>query len=236
MKRVKENSKVAMLIAMFAITFTSTAFAQEKGTFTDPRDKKKYKTVKIGEQTWMAENLNYLDKADKVSKCYDNKAANCTKYGRLYDWATAMGGADSSSAVPSGVQGICPAGWHIPSKEEWYVLTRFVVKDKMAEISEMAEKEGLRSSDVPSFFLKAKSGWNGNGNGKDSYGFSALPAGRTRFNGSELSFKEVGDSGYWWCSNLYYSAEVRNNTYVLTANGERGKEEKRLIPVRCLQD
>ena len=146
---------------------------QTYGTFTDKRDGKKYKTVKIDTQTWMAENLNY---AASGSKCYDNKPENCQKYGRLYDWSTA--------------KKACPSGWHLPSKAEWDVL------------GDDSKK------------LKAKSGWNNNGNGTDEFGFSALPGG---YGNSDGSFYNVGNYGYWWSANEYedysYYAYYRNMVY-----------------------
>jgi uncharacterized protein (TIGR02145 family) len=79
-----------------------------KDTFTDPRDGKTYKTVKIGKQTWMAENLNYEASG---SKCYVDDPANDQKYGRLYNWETA--------------KKVCPPGWHLPSDAEWQELVDF---------------------------------------------------------------------------------------------------------------
>jgi uncharacterized protein (TIGR02145 family) len=86
------------------------------GSLTDSRDGKAYKTVKIGEQVWLAENLNYEAKG---SLCYDNKKENCDKYGRLYDWNTA--------------NSICPSGWHLPTKVEWDNLVATVGGEDVAD-------------------------------------------------------------------------------------------------------
>jgi uncharacterized protein (TIGR02145 family) len=84
------------------------------GYLTDSRDGKKYKVIKIGTQTWMAENLNYAIN----SKCYDNDFRNCNKHGRLYDW---------NAAIKA-----CPSGWHLPSGEEWETLINHAGGEKIA--------------------------------------------------------------------------------------------------------
>ena len=81
-------------------------------TFTDSRDSKTYKKIVIGTQTWMAENLNYDVPSNTTDVCYRNSADSCAKYGRLYNWSTAMTA--------------CPVGWHLPSDAEWTQLTDYV--------------------------------------------------------------------------------------------------------------
>jgi hypothetical protein len=94
--------------------------------FTDARDGQTYKSVEIGSQIWMAENLNY-----KVSGsyCYKDVASNCVTYGSLYDWATAMALASSYNSTAYGTstrhKGVCPTGWHLPSDAEWEELRYF---------------------------------------------------------------------------------------------------------------
>jgi uncharacterized protein (TIGR02145 family)/uncharacterized repeat protein (TIGR02543 family) len=151
----------------------------------DSRDNKIYKTVKIGNQTWMAENLNYDTANGLGSWCYNDKPDSCKKYGRLYSWYTAMGGATSSATNPSGVQGVCPAGWHLPSRAEW------------GELAIAADGTGTAGKT-----LKSTNGWNYDGNGTDKYVFSALPGG-VRHNYSDdrgVLFENAGNLGYWWTS------------------------------------
>ncbi|GBU23336.1 hypothetical protein R80B4_03253 [Fibrobacteres bacterium R8-0-B4] len=122
-------------------------------------------------KTWMTENLN-IETAD--SWCYLNRPDSCAKYGRLYTWSAAMAGSSSSS---SRVQGVCPSGWHLPSKQEWQSLVDYV-----------------GGSSVAGKKLKSQSGWYNNGNGTDDFGFSALPGGY-RYDGS---FESAGCNGGWW--------------------------------------
>jgi uncharacterized protein (TIGR02145 family) len=192
-----------------------------------------YRTVVIGNQTWMAENLNY---AVDGSKCYDNKSANCDKYGRLYDWATAMAlpsdcnSTTCVSQIGAKHKGICPDGWHIPSNADWDRLVRYV--------------DGSSGTSSPYYsptagrYLKAASGWNEGGNGTDSYGFAALPGGAGDSGGN---FGNVGYYGYWWSASEYssLSAYYRGMFYGyedVYHNVSYDENESFLCSVRCLQD
>ncbi|MDR2693608.1 MAG: fibrobacter succinogenes major paralogous domain-containing protein [Chitinispirillales bacterium] len=150
-------------------------------TLSDTRDGQKYRTVKIGGGVWMAENLNF---ATGNSWCYDNDDSKCKQYGRLYDWETA--------------KAACPAGWHLPSSEEWADLVKTTAN--VTTVTDEDEDGNVHQwdTDITAKELKSKSGWDGEGNGYDTYGFSALPGGARDTDGK---FKEVGARGYWWKSS-----------------------------------
>jgi uncharacterized protein (TIGR02145 family) len=180
-------------------------------------EKKLYKYVKINGQTWMAENLSF--NADG-SKCCDDDEDNCADYGRLYDWATAMGLEAScnssvcSSKIQPKHQGVCPSGWHIPSDAEWQTLIDFAGGDETA---------GTK--------LKSTSGWYIDDYyipGTDDYGFSALPGG----------FDSADYKVYWWSSSEYDGsyAYIRGMGYLFEGAHWDYDGKSGLYSVRCVQD
>ena len=171
------------------------------GMYKDPRDGKKYKTVKIGGQTWMAENMNY---GLENSSCYEDKAENCKKNGRLYKWEAA--------------KEVCPAGWHLPSKEEFRTLF-----------------ESIGGQAKAGRHLKSKMGWLDGGDGTDVVVFFALPAGVRDYSGDFLygnsethfwSFTEKDDN-IAYVMILYYSHDFARLDY--------GHKED-WLSVRCVKD
>jgi uncharacterized protein (TIGR02145 family) len=171
---------------------TSPSGKESLPTLTDSRDGQTYKTVVIGKQTWMAQNLNI---ETEKSFCFNTDSSNCTKYGRLYTWAAAMDSAGewssngkgcgykSECSAMSPVRGVCPNGWHLPTKAEFETLFSAVGGDSVA-----------------GKMLKSTSGWNfakASGNGSDDYAFSALPVGY-RDGGGDYTY--VGNEATFWIS------------------------------------
>ncbi len=200
------------------------------GTMTDNRDGKEYKITAIKTQTWMAENLNYdYNEGTAKSYCYSNSSANCDKYGRLYLWSAAMDSAGVFTTTgkgcgygvtcsPSGmVRGVCPEGWHLPSNSDWNTLWTAVGGTSTA---------GTK--------LKSTSGWNSNGNGEDSYGFSVLPAGYY-FNGG---YYTAGRDGYFWSSTENTSGYAYTKSFGTNCSYVSENYDNRLngFSVRCLRN
>lgn len=199
---------------------TDSTSAQDSSSFTDTRDGKRYRTVKLGERIWMAENLNYEIKDSLVSNCDENggcdmgfpsnrpqswcngnKQENCDKYGRLYNFEAA--------------KVACPPGWSLPEVEEW-------------------PERG--NGGHPAFLDYAVVGWGG---GKDTYGFAILPAGK--YTPASQYFLEPGRFAFFWTSTI----DTRNHdcaTIIHVGNGSEGMvsvcadDENDGLSVRCVKD
>jgi uncharacterized protein (TIGR02145 family) len=168
------------------------------GYFVDDRDNQSYKTIKIGTQTWMAENLNYEYKVNK--KIFGNvENSKHPEYGRYYTWAAAMDSAAVFTADGKGcgyakscspsteAQGVCPEGWHLPTKDEFASLWRAVGGQSTAGIN-----------------LKFRKGWENDGDGINRYGFSALPAGGYY----KQTFLNVGENAAFWSATAFDNKEA----------------------------
>lgn len=222
------------ILIISTILFSFNFSAQKMGKFKDKRDGKVYPTVKIGEQTWMAENLNVAtfrngdpipeaktkeqwieaSKSGKPAWCYyenraiQDDATNGSKYGKLYNWFAVN---DS--------RGIAPIGWHIPSDDEWTILINTLGGEEFA-----------------GYKLKSFSGCMNYGNGKYKSGFSGLPGGCRFYDGS---FSFFGNFGMWWSStetdiswNGWYRSFDCNQDKVFRV--ESNKVEG--LSVRCVKD
>jgi uncharacterized protein (TIGR02145 family) len=182
-------------------------------TFTDSRDGKIYKYIKIGTQEWMAENLDY--KTASGSWNYGDVEANGDKYGRLYTWDAAK------QAVP--------LGWHLPTDAEWKQLEIFL---GMSQID--ADNTDFRGTSEGTK-LKSTNLWPNNGNGTDDVGFSAIPGG---FRPNSGDFFVSGFLGYWWTAtetdqiNALFRVIKYNSPKVFRNNSFKGEA----FSVRCVKD
>ncbi len=202
-------------------------------TLRDSRDGQYYLTVVIGEQTWMAQNLNYLYMGSEYTDYCSKNSTNpdtCIKRGRYYTWAAA----NDSAAVFSNarkscgngntckstatVRGVCPEGWHLPSSKEWLELRTTV-------------------GDLPGTKLKAMRWWTkdyGGTVGTDDYGFSALPAGMK----NTQTFEGLANNAYYWSSTDSTTAKAK---FAYFDRGQEMKPDSIInkvygLSIRCLKD
>jgi uncharacterized protein (TIGR02145 family) len=179
-----------------------------QGSFTDPRDGHEYRTIRIGNQVWMAENLAWLPGvssqdtgSDTLGHCYvygydgsdigtAKNHPNYAHYGVLYNWLAAVNA--------------CPPGWHLPSDEEWKILEKF---EGMNRLDAERLNFGDRSSGSVGTKLKSGAEWGDGDNGKNTHGFTALPGGYRGFDGG---FFDLGDYASFWSST-----EGRDKIYAL---------------------
>jgi len=192
-----EQSGIATVLDTSSASVVVTG---DTGHFTDSRDGQSYKYVKIGTQTWMAQNLNY--QVDS-SWCYGGVASNCSTYGRLYQWAAAMDLASTYNSATWGGslphQGVCPSGWHIPSDAEWQTL-----EVSVGMSAATAARTGWRGT-TEGTSLKANSSLWSTNTGTDAYGFSVLPAG---YRNDDGAFYYLGDYAYFWSSSEYAASSA----------------------------
>ncbi len=203
----------------YSLSFTTLEEEEEPDytSFTDPRDQNVYKTIVIGNQEWFAENLRHLPSVvgpgtgshtqayfyvfgyDGTNVAEAKSSEHYSTYGVLYNWHAAMNGASSSANSPSGVQGICPAGWHLPSDAEWDILRDYLIANGH-------NYDGTTSGNKVAKSLASNSNWtSSSSNGavgndlsaNNSSGFNGLPAGQR--NTSNL-FGQMGLFAYWWTS------------------------------------
>ena len=195
------------------------------GTFTDSRDGNVYATVTIGEQTWMAENLRYRGNLPLYNECqrpYDeyqmpwietdqyvaypnNDSTNVAVYGYLYDAVAALDGTVTSSQIPSGLRGVCPYGWHLPSSGEWQQLIdmfdRTITSPQLAGSPELwPSADQLYVNDVnfgASCFNAVPTGYYMYHGGGDQHGFHGF--------GSSVRYwtsTNVADNDGIWLENV----------------------------------
>jgi uncharacterized protein (TIGR02145 family) len=233
-------------------------------TFTECKDgdNNYYPVVQINTQLWMAENLkttNYsngtpiplvnnttswdtLTATGKAYCWYNDNIANKATYGALYTWAAAMNGAAGTNNNPSGIQGVCPTGWHLPSDAEWTQMENYLADNGY-------NYDGTTGGGIDKIAksLTSTSGWNSSSNtgavGNTDYpayrnksGFTALPGGSRSTIGP---FYSIGDFGYWWSakgstSTAYYRSMGYDYSSETSEDNRTSKECG--FSVRCIKD
>lgn len=237
------------------VSFTTSPSGNPTGSFIDSRDGKTYKTVKIGGQTFMAENLAYLPAVNPSNtfsftgyKYYvygyegtnvaEAKAtSNYINFGVLYNWISAVQGSAGSNSVPSGVKGICPDGWHLPSIGEWNNFKQYLIDNGYGYGG---------SGPYIAKSLAAKTGWSASltdgtpgfePEKNNSSGFSALAGGIIVYH----LFNWQNNSAFWWSATNYSSTPETSAVYVRVdfnspSFPSYGTDKSDAFSVRCIKD
>jgi len=229
---ISADTAVTVALDTAAAADTAVTVAPDTAnTFIDERDGRRYRTTRIGEQVWMAEDLHF---AAEGSRCYgeggqielewdegvptktttlsDKEIRDyCERYGRLYNWHTATKA--------------CPAGFHLPRGDEWIVLVEY------AGGFEAAGKK-----------LRSRTGWEDNRNGTDDYGFSTLPSGydHSRDGGVSASYCCIGYQNYGWVADeVEHTPGHAFARDMFIGDGELSwisADKSRFLSVRCVMD
>lgn len=237
------NAYYVMMNSPAEISFPDCGGAQWQcgDPLIDPRDGQSYATLQVGDQCWMAENLNIGTLINGTSiqgnngiiekYCFGNSEANCIEYGGLYQWNEMMG----YTIIP-GAQGICPDGWHVPTDAEWISFTSYV-----------SSQFAFRCNSNSTFIAKslaATTNWltslntcviGNNLSINNATSFTALPGG---FRHTDGSFYAQNRYAYWWTSSqndasnawywhMYYDSAIVSRNLINKAFGSS---------VRCLKN
>jgi len=185
------------------------------GTITDSRDSQSYNTIEIGSQTWLSENMNF-ETAD--SWFHKDDPANGPIFGRLYTWEAALN--------------VCPDGWHLPTDDEWKQLELHLGMSQ----EEVDKEYEWRGTDEGSK-LKATTGWNENGNGINSSGFTGLPGG-FKYVDDNWPWDDTGWIGWWWSASEFSTTAAWNRLLSGTSDQVERDEDHKMagLSVRCVKD
>ena len=210
--------RIPFLTSLVIVSFSFLLTACSE-SFTDPRDGRSYNVVKIGDLTWMVENLNY---ETETSACPDGDSRNCKRLGRLYSWAEA--------------KTVCPEGWRLPTSADFAQILAQSLDGNPGAVSNEAGAK-----------LKSRDGWFKKGNGTDDFGFNALPAGYrgaiSKSDDGTISggkFDGIGGYAYFWSATEDPENPESNAYYLFLAFNSKSASvnsfsKNDLRSVRCVQ-
>lgn len=234
---MKYFTLVFILISPFFFVRCGDDSESTRNTFVDSRDQHEYQYVTIGTQTWMAENLAYLPKVHRPATgsvtdtlyyvyAYDEEdgtvqgakdIANYSYYGVLYNWEAARIS--------------CPAGWHLPSDQEWKTLEKYLgMSQEDADANTIWRKSGYVAR-----ALKSSSGWSFSGNGTNSSGFNAVPGGQRD---NDDGFNTVRLNAWFWTATATGTTNAWFRDIYCTYDGiwRATISRRQGFSVRCIKD